>query len=233
MARDPGAGYSDEELEALESSDTDPMTLATKEMVKAQLAAIEEMKLQREQQGGQFDTQFAESQRRHAEMQGLLNPYVQAGENSLAQQQALSGALGPAAQQAAYDAIQGSAGFQSMLAQGERGILQNATATGGVRGGNTQGALARYSPQLLGQAIDQRYGQLGNLTQMGQASAAGVGAAGMNVVPGIQPTDPNIASAYSEIGEITGTNILAQQQRRDAMKNDLFGFMANLFGVFV
>jgi len=174
--------------------------------------AIEESRLGREQQGEQFERQFEESKKRYGEMQGLLNPYVQAGENSLAQQQALSGALGPAAQQAAYDAIQGSAGFQSMLAQGERGILQNATATGGVRGGNTQGALARYSPQLLGQAIDQRYGQLGGLTQMGQASAAGVGAAGMSVVPGIQPTDNSIASMMLQTGQNKASNILAQAE---------------------
>jgi len=209
------------------------MDAATEAGLTADLAAIEEMRLQREQQGGQFDRQFAESQLRHGEMRDLLNPYVQAGTGALNQQQALSGALGPAAQQAAYDAIQAGPGFQSQLQMGETSILQNAAATGGVRGGNTIGAMAQYSPQLLGQAVNQRFGQLGNLTQMGQASAAGVGAAGMNVVPGIQPTDPNIANMYSQMGQTTAANILGKRAMDQNATSDVLNFALGAIGLFV
>ena len=190
----------------MQQAGIDAQTLASDKSIAAQTLASE--------------NSLAEQQRQFQVLQDAMSPYVEAGEQSLGQQQALSGALGPEAQQAAYDAIQGSAGFQSMLAQGERGILQNATATGGVRGGDTQGALARYSPQLLGQAIDQRYSQLGGLTQMGQASAAGVGAGAMNLGAGmsntIMGTGQGLANAYANLGAGTAN---AYNNRSNAYGN--------------
>jgi len=82
-------------------------------------------------------------------------------------------------QQQAISGIEGGAGFQALARQGEEGILQNASATGGLRGGNVQGALAQFRPALLNQFIEQQYGRLGGMTTLGQNSAAGIGAAGM------------------------------------------------------
>ena len=70
--------------------------------------------------------------------------------------------------------------FTALQQQGENAILANASATGGLRGGNTQGALAQFSPQLLAQLIEQQYGRLGQMTTIGQNSVAGVGSAGQN-----------------------------------------------------
>jgi len=78
-----------------------------------------------------------------------------------------------------FEAIQSGPQFQAMTQQGENAILQNASATGGLRGGNVQGALAQFRPQLLNQLIEQQYGRLGGLTSIGQNAAAGVGNAGM------------------------------------------------------
>lgn len=121
-----------------------------------------------------------EEQRRQFDaIQKLLSPYVNAGQPALAGQQDLLGLNGMDKQQAAIGGIENSPMFGAMAAQGEDAILQNASATGGLRGGNVQGALAQFRPQLLNQLIDQQYQRLGGLTQLGQASAAGVGAAGM------------------------------------------------------
>ena len=147
-------------------------------------------------------------------MQQYLDPYAQAGEGALGQMQALSGAMGPEAQQAAYDAIQGSAGFQSALQQGERGILQNAAATGGVRGGNTQGALAQYSPALLSQAIDQRYSQLGGIANMG-ANAAG------NLASGV-------GSALGQAGQAQAAATLGEYNMQRGFVGDVFGGLMGL-----
>lgn len=111
-------------------------------------------------------------------IQELLNPYVTAGNNALQQQQALSGALGPQAQQQAISGIQSSPEFTAIAQQGENAILQNASATGGLRGGNTQGALGQFRPQILSSLINQKFNQLGGLSQLGQASAQGIGQAG-------------------------------------------------------
>jgi hypothetical protein len=108
-----------------------------------------------------------------------FDPYGQAGLNALQMQEALSGALGPQAQQQAIQQYQNSPQFQSMLQAGNDNILANASATGNLRGGNTQGALAQFAPQLLNQMLQQQYQNLGGLSSMGlQATGqqAGYGA---------------------------------------------------------
>lgn len=82
-------------------------------------------------------------------------------------------------QQQAIGAIEQSPMFRSMVEQGENAILQNASATGGLRGGNTQAALAQFRPEILNRLITQQYERLGGMTALGQQSAAGVGTSGM------------------------------------------------------
>lgn len=119
----------------------------------------------------------------------LTQPYIQAGPGALQAMQGLAGLRGAAEQQAAIDQIKQSAQFQELAKQGEQGILQNASATGGLRGGNVQAALAQFRPSLLNQLIESQYGKLAGLTSLGstsaqnllgigQASAAGTAAAG-------------------------------------------------------
>jgi len=120
-----------------------------------------------------------ETRRQFDAMQALLNPYVQAGNQSLTAQQDLAGLNGADAQRAAIEGISASPEMLAMTQQGENAILQQGSATGGLRGGNTQSALAQFRPQMLSNLINQQYGRLGGITQMGQASAAGVGAAGI------------------------------------------------------
>jgi hypothetical protein len=113
------------------------------------------------------------------EMRGLLEPYVSAGGPALQAQMAALGLAGPEAQQAYVAQQEQSPAFQALARQQEEALLQNASATGGLRGGNVQGALAQFRPALLNQFLEQQYGRLGGLTSLGQQSAAGVGTAGM------------------------------------------------------
>lgn len=106
----------------------------------------------------------------------LMAPYVTAGTGALGAQQALIGLGGQEAQRAAIAGIEQSPILQELTRQGEEALLQRASATGGLRGGNIQAALAQFRPQMLQQAIEQQYGRLGGLTALGQASAAGQGA---------------------------------------------------------
>lgn len=128
---------------------------------------------------------IAEQQRQFDEVRKLLSPYVSAGEGALGAQQALIGLNGADAQRQAIAGIQGSPQFTALKKAGEESILANASATGGLRGGNVQGALAQFSPNLLAQLIEQQYGRLGGLTSVGQNAAAGVGNAGMQTGQGI------------------------------------------------
>lgn len=122
---------------------------------------------------------IAEQRRQFDAIQQLLKPYVDAGAGSLNQQQALLGLTGPENQKAAIDAIANGPEMASMTKQGENAMLQNASATGGLRGGNLQSALAQFRPQLLSQLIQQRFTNLGGVTSLGQNAAAGTGNAGM------------------------------------------------------
>lgn len=151
-----------------------------------------------EAQSGAAQAGIAEQQRQFEAIQKLLQPYVQAGTGAISQfqpfqqagaqafeqQQAIAGLRGPEAQRAAIAQIEQSPFLQSQIEAGEEALLQRASATGGLRGGNIQAALAQFRPQMLQQAIEKQYGRLGGfagaglgvaeqLYRGGQASAAG------------------------------------------------------------
>jgi hypothetical protein len=121
----------------------------------------------------------AEQRLAREELRRLLEPYVAAGAPALQSMMGAVGLRGPE-EQAAYVAQQEQSPiFQALARQGEEAMLQQASATGGLRGGNLQGALAQFRPALLNQFLTQQYERLGGLSTLGQQSAAGVGSAGM------------------------------------------------------
>lgn len=152
-----------------------------------------------------------EEQRRQFDLvRGLMQPYVEAGVPALEQQQALLGLGGPEAQEAAIAGISGSPLFQAQVQQGEEALLQGASATGGLRGGNIQAALAQFRPSMLNQAIQQQYGNLAGLTSLGQQSAAGVGTAGMQ-------TGTNVANLLQQGGAAAAGGVLGQSAAQQQM----------------
>lgn len=128
---------------------------------------------------------IAEQRAAREEMRRLLEPYVAAGSPALKAQMAALGLMGPEEQAAFVAQQEQSPIFQSLAKQQEEAILQQASATGGLRGGNVQGALAQFRPALLNQFLTQQYERLGGMTTLGQQSAAGVGSAGMTSAAGI------------------------------------------------
>jgi hypothetical protein len=139
------------------------------------------------------------------QMRQLLSPYVAAGGPALQAQLAALGLSGPEAQQAFVAQQEQSPIFQALARQGEEAILQQASATGGLRGGNTQGALAQFRPAMLNQFLEQQYNRLGGMTALGQQSAAGVGASGTQ-------TAGNIANLFQQQGAARAGGAMAQGQ---------------------
>lgn len=142
---------------------------------------------------GALESLFAPYTQAGQQALGGLNQYAQGGLAAFQQQQALSGALGADAQRQAIAGLENSPAFAALAKQGEDAILQNASATGGLRGGNTQAALAQFRPALLNQQIQQQFANLGGLSalgaqnlntlgQFGQASAAGQAQGGLGVL---------------------------------------------------
>lgn len=167
-----------------------------------------------------------EQRRQFDEIQKLLKPYSDAGASSLTAQQDLLGLNGNAAQQAAINNIQQGSEYQTYLKQGENSILQNAAATGGLRGGNTQGALAQYAPNLLNNLVNQRYQNLGGITSLGQNAAAQTGNAGMN-------SANNISSLLQNSGSAQAAAALAQGQASANQWNSISGLVGQLGGAFI
>lgn len=126
------------------------------------------------------DLAIEEQRRQFEAIQKLLEPYISAGNTALTEQLNLMGLGGQEAQQSDISAIEESPQFKSIVQQGENALLQQASATGGLRGGNTQAALAQYRPQILSGLITQRLQDLGGLSRLGQASAGGNVSAAQN-----------------------------------------------------
>jgi hypothetical protein len=191
-------------------------------------AAEEAANTQAEAQG----SAIAEQRRQFDAIRELLKPYIEAGKPDLTQpyigagpgaleaMQGLAGLRGAAEQKAAIEQIKQGADYKELARQGEEAILQNASATGGLRGGNIQGALAQFRPALLNQLIESRYGKLAGLTSLGassaqnllgigQASAAGTAAAGQQSASNIGNLLVGQGQAQAA-GQIGAANAFAQ-----------------------
>jgi hypothetical protein len=196
-------------------------------------------------QSGAAQAGIEEQRRQFDALQAILKPYVEVGAPAMArfqaygeagpkafeQQQAIAGILGPERQAAAIAEIEQGGGFQARVRSGEEALLQRASATGGLRGGNIQAALAQFRPQMLEQEIERQYGRLGgfsdigreteaNLLKIGQASAAGVGAQGIT-------TGTNVANLLAQQGAARAGGEIGQARAYGQLFNlpgQLLGF---------
>jgi hypothetical protein len=166
-----------------------------------------------------------EQRRQFDKLTELMAPFVAAGTGgggaagSLEAQQALIGLRGTQAQRQAISGIESSPLLQALTRQGEEALLQQASATGGLRGGNIQAALAQFRPQMLAAAIEDQYGKLGGLTSLGQASAAGQASAGMNL-------GANISNLLAQQGAARAGGVMA----RGAVPGQAFGSALQIGG---
>lgn len=139
--------------------------------------------------------QGMEEQRRQFEaLQALMKPYVESGTGALAGQNDLLGLNGFDKQQSAIGNIENSPFFKSQYQQAENALLQNASATGGLRGGNFQEALADNRSNMLFQNVQGQLQNLSGVAANGQSAAAGLGGNGLQF-------GQNIAQGYQDIGQ--------------------------------
>ena len=173
------------------------------------------------------DAAIAETQRQFDIAQGVQAPFVGAGEEAIGGLQNLLGLGGPGSELAAIEGLEASPTFQALARQGEEAILQNAAATGGLRGGNTQAALSRFRPSLLNNLIQQRTGDLFRLSQLGQASASGTASAALG-------SGANVSNLLMNQGQVGAQGALAQGNLRANTIGDVGevvgGQLGNIFG---
>lgn len=147
----------------------------------------------------------AEARAAREQMRADLLPYMQAGSPALQAQLAALGLAGTQAQQDYVSQQEQSPIFQALARQGEEAMLQKASATGGLRGGNIQAALAQFRPSLLNQFLEQQYGRLSGLSNLGQQSAALTGSQGIQ-------SAQQVANLLGEAGAAKAGGAAAQGQ---------------------
>lgn len=175
-------------------------------------------------QGAAAMAGIEEQRRQFDRLQELMRPYVEAGLPAMQAQRAMLGLTTPEEQAAQVKAVQESPMFQELTRQGEEALLARASATGGLRGGDIQGALAQFRPQMLAQQLEDRYSKLGGFTALGQQSAAGVGTAGME-------TGRGIAGLFGQQGAAQAGAELAKGQAYSNLMNLPMQFLGMQYGM--
>lgn len=155
---------------------------------------------------------MAEQRRQFDALQELMQPYVKTGKGALTGQSELLGLLGNDRQQSAISNIENSPFFKSQYQQAENALLQNASATGGLRGGNTQEALADNRSNMLFGNVQQQLQNLSGVASNGQSAAAGLGGQGLQF-------GQNIAQGYGDIGQAQAGYQLAKGQINSGLLN--------------
>lgn len=212
---------------------------------KATDAQLESTKLSLEENRRQFDKQmelFDLQQEkldkrqtlydeRYDRTQQLLQPFIDVGTSALEGEKNLLGLAGEEAQQQEIEALKQSPLYQNLISEGEEAILANASATGGLRGGNVQRSLSQYRPQVLQSLIDRQLSAYSGLsgkaqnavlnqgtlpqTYAGDTTAGRISAiqGSSNMTQQLLQNQGNIlGSQYNTLGQIQAGNALAQGQ---------------------
>lgn len=130
---------------------------------------------------------ISEQQQALQSQQQLAAPYTALGTSAMPQYEALLGIGAGANSATTLAALQNTPGYQFTQQQGQQGILNAASASGGV-GGNTLAALDQYNTGLADQTYQNAVGNAQGAVGLGQAAAAGQAS--------------NIGTAASNIGNI-------------------------------
>lgn len=153
-------------------------------------------------------------------------PFHDAGVSALSGMGGLLGFNGPDAQSAAIEQLKASPEFTSLFNTGADTVLQNASATGGLRGGNVQSSLANFGSGLLAQVIQNHLANLGGLASLGAGSTQALGALGQQ----------NVNAQTNLMGQIGNANAVRAAAPYAAMASALQGVgqnsggLASLFG---
>jgi hypothetical protein len=93
--------------------------------------------------------------------------------------------------------------YKTLFRTGEEAVLQNASATGGIRGGNTERGLADFGADTLSSTIASRLASLGGLAGLGEGATDSVAGFG-------QQKANALTQLFSSIGGAKASGSLAK-----------------------
>jgi len=164
----------------------------------------------------------AEQRRQFDITQQNLSPYIKAGQGALHEQQAALGLLGPTKQKVVFDRFTESPGQQFLRERGEQALLRNASAIGGLGGGNVRSALQQQGIGFAQQQFDQQMAQIAGISGTGVNTANSLGGIGAN-------TANAIGQNLQASGAARASGILGEQQANAELAGDVISAGAFLF----
>lgn len=162
-----------------------------------------------------------EQRREFDQSRSDLAPWLSAGQGALGGLMDILGLSGADKQQAAISGIENSPQFASLNRQGEEAILQNASATGGLRGGNVQSSLYNNRSDLLAKLIDQQYSRLGAVSGAGAQVGSNLGQLGAGAANAI-------SGLFGQQGAARAGGIIGQGQATASMITSLTGLLGGI-----
>jgi len=163
-----------------------------------------------------------------------LSPYTQGGGGAFNYQAALSGAMGPEAQAQAYAGYMESPGQSYLREMGEQAITRNASATGGLQGGNVLQELQRHGIGLAAQDFNDSFNRLGSLSQMGYGASQALGGiqanAGQQIGNYGYGTGQNLSTGRTRAGEMIAGNVSDTTSSLANLVNQQGGDLSNIIG---
>lgn len=147
-----------------------------------------------------------------------LDPFAKAGRSALEQQQALLGLGGQEAQDAAFNAFAESPGQRFIRERTQKSLLRNASAIGGIGGGNVRSALVEQGAGFAAQNFNNQFNQLSDLRTSGQNAATNIGQGALtsgsnlgstsfNAAQSIGAGAINTAARQGQFGQNFATNV--------------------------
>lgn len=189
---------------------------AKKASRKAEAAQLEYLNKALDEQRRQYDTTRAD-----------YEPWRTTGVEALGDQSDLLGLNGADAQTAAIEALQASPMYQSLYRNGLEANLQNASATGGIRGGNEVRSLADFGADTLSTTIMNQLQQLGGLSGSGLQATGGTAASGDAITQAI-------SQLLGQQGQVRAGGILTRGGITNSMWNNagsaLDSAVSSIFG---
>lgn len=149
-------------------------------------------------------------------------PYSEVAQKALTAQQGLAGLNGTEMQNQMISDIQNDPFYQAKLKAGAEAILRGASATGGLRSGNTNAALSLQNQILLNNEIENRYQKLAGLSGQGftgQQAGSQFGGQALDQITGTMGTMTS--------GAIAGQ--AAQENNRAGILSGVGGVLGGIF----
>lgn len=129
----------------------------------------------------------------------------------------LVGINGADAQRIGMEGVQNSPLLASIMRNGEEAVLQNASATGGLRGGDTQRGLADFRADSFASELQAQMARLAGVAGIGMGATDSVANYG-------QQRANNIGTAYGQQGQVRAGGLLTRGGITAGMFNNAGAF---------